>query len=38
MSGSRYFEARGLHLAGERQLDHNEFLEVLNVVEIVAGH
>lgn len=25
------FEARGLHLAGEKQLDHNEFLDVLEV-------
>jgi len=25
------FEARGLHLAGDKQLDHNEFLEVVEV-------
>ena len=25
------FSARGLHLAGEKQLDHNEFLDVLEV-------
>lgn len=25
------FAARGLHLAGEKQLDHNEFLDVLEV-------
>ena len=25
------FEARGLHLAGEKQLDHNEFLDVVEV-------
>ena len=25
------FEARGLHLAGEKQLDHNEFLDVVEL-------
>jgi len=25
------FSARGLHLAGEKQLDHNEFLEVVEL-------
>ncbi len=25
------FEARGLHLAGEKQLDHNEFLDVVEI-------
>lgn len=30
------FEARGLHLAGEKQLDHNEFLDVIAVSPAAA--
>lgn len=30
------FQARGLHLAGEKQLDHNEFLDVLEVAPEAA--
>jgi ADP-ribose pyrophosphatase len=30
------FEARGLHLAGEKQLDHNEFLDVVEVAPEAA--
>lgn len=31
------FEARGLHLAGEKQLDHNEFLDVVEISPEEAG-
>ena len=30
------FAARGLHLAGERQLDHNEFLDVIEISPAAA--
>ncbi|MBP5998222.1 MAG: NUDIX hydrolase [Azonexus sp.] len=30
------FTARGLHLAGARQLDHNEFLEVVELAPVAA--
>lgn len=32
------FAARGLHLAGEKQLDHNEFLDVVELSPESASH